>query len=112
MKVLNDARVDLQLGLVGLFVIIGLVAVTLWFVISNAPFESKSSAETDRKLQAQLNVQLTETLKNVSVTELDLQQRISDLQDDEIQIQQWLMDNQTATHPYVPRDHKGMQQHR
>ncbi len=105
MKILNDAKVELQLGLVGMLVMIGLVATTLWFMVANAPFESKNDAAANLRFQAQLNSQLTLTLHDISQTQTDLASRISDLQDDEIQIQQWLMDNQNVAHPYVPRDH-------
>ena len=114
MPKLNDAKIEIQLGLVGLVVIIGLVAAMLWFVVENAPFEMKmdsdkvvsdirSQIKTDEQLQAQVNSQLVNTLHDVSNTQADLQSRIADLQDDEIQVQQWLMDNQTAAHPYTPR---------
>lgn len=112
MRFLNDARVELQLGLVGILVMIGLVATGLYVIIENAPFETKADAHTQAALQAQLNAQAAETLRSITATQLDLQSRISDLQDDEIQIQQWLMDNQTPTHPYVPRDHAEMRHHR
>lgn len=121
-KTLNDAHIDLQLGLVGLLVMIGLVAATLWFIVANAPFETKAEADkmqaqlmaeanTDRKLQAQLNQQLTTTLQAISNTNASLEERISNLQDDEIQMQQWLIDNQTPQHPYVPRDESHSRKH-
>ena len=121
-KQLNDAHIDLQLGLVGLLVMIGLVAATLWFIVANAPFETKAEADkmqvqlmaeanTDRKLQAQLNQQLTATLQAISNTNTSLEERISNLQDDEIQMQQWLIDNQTPQHPYVPRDESHPRKH-